>query len=368
MGPLSGIRVLEFGAIGPAPFCAMLLADMGAEVLRIERPGGKRGASNPRLLERGKQIIELDLKSPADHSVCLSLLDRADALIEGYRPGVMERLGLGPDVALGRQPKIIYGRMTGWGQSGTLAHAAGHDINYIALTGALDCIGSRNGPPVPPLNLVGDMGGGALYLALGIVAAILEARSSGQGQVVDAAITDGVASLMSFVYGMKADGYWDGARGDNIADGGAPWYTTYETADHLYVSVGAVEPQFYSLLLERLGLDEATLPDRNNRANWPLLHAEIASAFAAKSRAEWCSRLEGSDVCFAPVLSLDDAHSHPHNASRQTFLEMSGIAQPAPAPRFSRTPSTLKSGSRPPLQAVLARWGLQSDDTFNGPH
>ena len=361
MGPLAGIKIIEFGAIGPAPFCSMLLADMGAEVLRIDRRGGRTGIANPRMLDRGKFTIEADLKSPEDIALCLNLIQSADVVIEGYRPGVMERLGLGPSTALERNPRLIYGRMTGWGQSGPLAKAAAHDINYIAISGALDCIGPRGGKPIPPLNLVGDLAGGGIYLALGIAAALFETQLSGKGQVIDAAITDGTASLMAFIYGMKADGNWNHERGDNLCDGGAPWYDTYETADHHYVSIGAFEPQFYSELLERLGFDETLLPDRYDKRNWPELKKKLTEVFATKTRTQWCELLEGSETCFAPVLSLDEAPMHPHNIARNTFVATHGEMQPAPAPRFSRTPSELSEGGRASV-GTLQNWGISDAD------
>ncbi len=349
-GPLRGIRIVELGGIGPAPMCALLLAELGAEVIRVERRGGVVALGMPerfRLLNRSRAMIELDLKSGEGHAAVLRLVEKADALIEGFRPGVAERLGLGPDDCAARNPRLVYGRMTGWGQDGPLAAVAGHDINYIGLVGALHAIGPADGPPTPPLSLVADYGGGALYLALGVVAAILEARSSGRGQVVDAAMIDGAASLLTVTYGMLAAGLWRDERGANVIDGGAPFYACYETKDRKWISLGPLEPQFWAELVRRLGLDAAGLPEQADRARWPELRERLAAVFREKTRDEWTEILGETDTCFAPVLGLAEAPSHPHNQARGTFVEVDGIVQPAAAPRFSRTPAAIR---RPPAQ------------------
>jgi alpha-methylacyl-CoA racemase len=364
-GPLSGLKVIEMPAIGPVPFCGMLLADLGADVLRIDREGdvdlGLPIEPKYELLGRGKRSLALDLKNPQAIALVLDLIARADVLIEGFRPGVMERLGLGPEVAQTKNPHLVYGRMTGWGQHGPLAPAAGHDINYIALTGALHAMGHKDGRPVPPLNLVGDFGGGSLYLAMGILAALFERQQSGKGQVVDAAMVDGAASLMTMFYGMKGAGLWSDIRGDNMLDSGAPWYDTYECRDGGYVAIGSIEGKFYAELVEKLGLDSATLPKQHDRKRWPSLRAAIAASFRTRTRAEWCDIMEGSDICFAPVLSLDEAPQHPHMVERQTFVSPDGVTQPAPAPRFSRTPAAIRR--KPPVRGeggaqALADWGV----------
>ena len=364
MGPLHGVKVIEFAGIGPGPFCAMLLSDMGAEVVRIDRKGG-RGANKFDITSRGRRSLALDLKNPQAVQTALKLIAQADALLEGFRPGVMEKLGLGPDVALKANPKLVYGRMTGWGQTGPLAQAAGHDINYIALTGALHAIGRKGATPVPPLNLVGDFGGGALYLAFGMACALFEARGSGKGQVVDCAMTDGAASLMSMFYGFKAMGMWSDSKGENLLDGGAHFYDTYETADGKWVSIGSIEPQFYALLLQKTGITDPDFQAQMDRSKWPALKAKIAAVLKTKTRAEWDALMEGSDVCYAPVLSLSEAPHHPHNKARQTFLEIDGVVQPAPAPRFSRTVPKVQ-GPAPEAgqhnEQVLADWGFASAD------
>jgi alpha-methylacyl-CoA racemase len=341
MGPLAGIRVVELAGIGPGPMCAMLLADMGATVLRIERPGGSDlGLDRPLrydLLLRGRHAVAIDLKSPAGKAVALSLVERADALIEGFRPGVTERLRLGPEECLKRNPRLVYGRVTGWGQDGPLAQAAGHDLNYIALAGALHAFGHRGGPPTPPLNLLADFAGGALYLAFGVVCAILEAQHSGQGQVVDAAMVDGVASLMTAFHGMVAAGLASHQRGSNHLDTGAHFYNVYECADGSWISVAPIEGRFYAELLRRLDIDPEHLAPQMERERWPDMQVRFADLFKTRTRAEWCALLEGTDACFAPVLTTDEAASHPHNRARGTYVEIDGIAQPAPAPRFSRT-------------------------------
>ncbi len=346
MGPLQGLRVIELASIGPGPMCAMLLADMGADVVRVDRtePSGLGVPIDKRfeVTGRSRRSVALDLKNPAGRDAVLRLVERADLLIEGFRPGVAEKLGLGPDDCHARNPRLVYGRMTGFGQTGPLAQAAGHDLNYIALTGALDAIGPAGAKPVPPLNLVGDYGGGALYLAMGLLAALHERQSSGSGQVVDAAMVDGAASLMSIFYGLHAGGRWGEPRGENLLDGGAPFYDTYETADGRHVSIGALEPNFFAELVQRIGLDARFVARQYDRRAWPELRAALAAALRSKTRAEWCALLEGTDACFAPVLSLDEAPAHAHAAARGGFVELDGVVQPGPAPRFSR------SGSRTP--------------------
>jgi alpha-methylacyl-CoA racemase len=368
MGPLRGIRILEFAGIGPGPFAGMLLADMGAEVLRIDRAQAVREPASAEppldLLGRGRRSAGLDLKHPEARAAALRLCERADGLIEGFRPGVMERLGLGPDVCLERNPRLVYGRMTGWGQEGPLAQAAGHDINYIALAGVLDHLGRAGEAPIPPLNLVGDFGGGGMLLAFGMVCALVERSVSGRGQVVDAAMVDGAAVLMTMIHGMRQAGLWRDERGTNLIDTGAHFYDVFETRDGKYVSIGAIEPQFYAELLEKLGVGEGW-PRQMERAQWPALKQRLAEIFATKTRAEWCEILEGSDACFAPVLSMGEAPGHPHNALRRTFVEHAGAVQPAPAPRFSRTPPQL---SRPPAHAgqhtdaALGDWGFDAEE------
>jgi alpha-methylacyl-CoA racemase len=356
-GPLCGVRIVEFAGIGPAPFAAMLLADMGADVVRIARPGAAQ--LDPRdIVERGRRLVHLDLKSAADVESALALIERADALLEGFRPGVMERLGLGPGPALARNPRLIYGRMTGWGQDGPRAHTAGHDIDYIALAGALHAIGERRGPPVPPLNLLGDFGGGALYLVVGVLAALLEARRSGHGQVVDCAIVDGAASLLTFVYAALAHGAWRDRRGSNLLDGGAPFYTTYACAGGGYVAVGALEPQFHAGLVAKLGLDPETFKDRLDPESWPRLRKLLQETFAQRTRREWCELFEGTDACVAPVLGLGEVADDPHIAARDTMPTLNGVPCPAPAPRFSRTPSALHGvdGQAHDPAAIAREW------------
>jgi alpha-methylacyl-CoA racemase len=353
MGPLSGVRVIEIAGIGPGPFCAMMLADMGAEVIRVDRAqavrGGDPSAPPADVLNRGRRSIGVDLKHPDGVAVVLDLAESADALIEGFRPGVAERLGIGPDECLARNPRLVYGRMTGWGQSGPYAHTAGHDINYIALAGALDPIGRAGGAPVPPLNLVGDFGGGGLILAYGLVCALLEASRSGEGQVVDAAMVDGAAVLMSMFHAFTAMGIWNDQRGTNLLDTGAHFYDTYETADGKYVAIGSIEPQFYAELLRLTELvDDGDFAAQMDRSRWPELKERLAGVFRTKTRDEWCQIMDGTDVCFAPVLSISEAPGHPHNVERGTFVEVAGITQPAPAPRFSRTQAEIQ---RPPSHA-----------------
>ena len=365
-GPLAGLRVLEIAGVGPGPHCAMLLADMGADVLRIDRVRARyRVHARTDLLNRGRRSAALDLKQPRAIEAVLALAERADVLLEGFRPGVMERLGLGPEPVLARNPKLVYARLTGWGQEGPLAQAAGHDLNYLALTGALHAIGPASGPPVPPLNLAGDFGGGALYAAFGILAALFERERSGRGQIVDAAMVDGAASLMTFVQGLAAAGWWRDEREANLIDGGAPFYRCYETRDGKWVALGAIEPEFYDAFLKLTGLDDEALPKRMDRGRWPELTGRFQRLFLTRSREEWCELLEGTNACFAPVLSLEEAPGHPHMAARDALATSHGIVQSGPAPRFSRTPGRL---SRPPpapgedTQQALADWGLDPAD------
>jgi len=351
MGPLTGLRIVELGGIGPVPFAAMLLSDLGADVVRIDRtqPAGFGSWSDPRydVLARGRRSVRVDLKHPRGIEVVLRLLETSDALLEGFRPGVAERLGLGPDAVAKRNRSLVYGRMTGWGQRGPLSASAGHDINYIALSGALHAIGTKE-TPIVPLNLIGDFGGGALYLALGVVSAVLEARSSGQGQVVDAAMIDGTASLMAAIYGAFAFGFWADERAVNMLDGGAPFYGIYRTADGGHLSVGAIEPQFYGAFLAGLGLDVNEFPPQFDREQWPATKSRIADVILTKTREQWCDIFAGKDACVAPVLSLVEAVRHPHVVERQTFVHVDGVTQPAPAPRFSRTCSVLPAPPCPP--------------------
>uniref|UniRef100_B0SY87 L-carnitine dehydratase/bile acid-inducible protein F n=1 Tax=Caulobacter sp. (strain K31) TaxID=366602 RepID=B0SY87_CAUSK len=362
-GPLSGLKVLEFAGIGPGPFCGMLLSDLGADVIRIDRKGS--GRSSPAdVTARGRRSVALDLKSPAAVETCLKLMESADGLIEGFRPGVMERLGLGPDVALARNPKLVFGRMTGWGQTGPYAKAAGHDMNYIAITGALAAIGTQD-KPVPPLNLVGDFGGGALYLAFGLLAGVIHARETGQGQVIDCAMSDGAASLMAMFYGFKAGGMWGEGRRSNLLDGGAHFYDTYQCSDGKWISIGSIEPQFYLLLLEKTGITDPQFQHQMSREEWPQLREKLAAVIATKTRDEWCALMDGTDVCFAPVLTMDEAPGHAHNAARQTFVEVAGVTQPAPAPRFSATPGAIQ-GPPPTIGAdndsALGDWGFSAGE------
>ena len=366
-GPLAGIRVVEMVGLGPCPFAAMRLADMGAEVIRIDRKAVP-GAPNPfpmlgtryDVMARGRRSLALDLKQPAGREVVLRLLDKADIVIEGFRPGVMERLGLGPDVCHARNAALVYGRITGWGQQGPLAQAAGHDINYIALTGMLHAMGRADAPPTPPLNLVGDFGGGAMMLAFGVVCAVLEARKSGKGQVVDAAMTDGAALLGAMMYGFRAHGSWSDQRGANMLDGGAHFYDTYACADGKFVSIGSIEPQFYALLLKLAGIDDPAFDAQMDPAAWPSLSEKIAAVFLTRDRESWCHLMEGTDVCFAPVLDMAEAPRHPHNVARGPFADVGGVVQPAPAPRFSRTAPGIGIMPAIPGQhsaAVLGDWG-----------
>jgi len=371
-GPLAGVRVIEMVGLGPCPFAAMMLADMGAEVIRIDRKAVP-GAPNPfpmlgtkyDVMARGRRSLALDLKQPAAREVVLKMVERADILIEGFRPGVMERLGLGPDVCQARNGALVYGRVTGWGQEGPLAQAAGHDINYIALTGMLHAMGRAGAPPAPPLNLVGDFGGGAMMLAFGVVCAALEAKTSGKGQVVDAAMTDGAALLGAMMYGFRAYGAWNDARETNLLDGGAHFYDTYACEDGKFISIGAIEPQFYDLLLKLAGIEDPAFLAQMDAGQWPALSDKLAAVFRKRSREAWCTLLEGTDVCFAPVLDMGEAPRHPHNAARGTFVDVAGVTQPAPAPRFSRTvPEVGQCASLPGQNstAVLSDWGWSREE------
>ena len=364
-GALQGLRVVEIAGLGPTPFAAMWLADHGADVIRITRPGARHVLGLDRdVLDRGRDWIELDLKSPEGRFTARRLIHGADALIEGMRPGVMERLGLGPrDFA--DHPALVYGRMTGWGQHGPLAHSAGHDITYLAITGALHAIGPAD-HPVPPLNLLGDFAGGSMYLVAGMLAALLRARATGRGQVVDCAISDGVAHLMAMISGMRAAGLWQDRRGANLLDGAAPFYTVYECADGRHLAVGAIEPQFWAALLDRLGIDPATLPDRADPAQWPAIRARLAATIATRSRDDWAAALEGSDACAAPVLSLDEAPAHPHMRARAAFAD--DAAGPAPAPRLQDTPGSLRAGRRITDDAAIARFETARAVDVPGPN
>jgi alpha-methylacyl-CoA racemase len=351
-GPLAGFRIVEFAGIGPGPFACMLLADMGAEVVTLDRVGAKKNLKS--VAGRGRRVVELDLKDKTAVAQALDLLANADALIEGFRPGVMERLGLGPDVVLARNPKLVYGRMTGWGQEGPLAQAAGHDINYISVTGALAAIGTRD-KPVPPLNLVGDFGGGALYLVVGVLAALLEASKSGKGQV-DAAMCDGAASLMSMFFDMTAMGRWVEGREQNFLDGGAHFYGIYECSCGNFVSIGSIEPQFYALLRQHADLTDTDFDAQMDRKAWPALREKLTQVFKSKTREDWCKIMEGTDICFAPILTMQEAPKHPHNAARKIFVERHGVAQPAPAPRFSRTPSAIRDAVTADIGELTQEW------------
>ena len=346
MGPLSGKRIIEIAGIGPGPFCAMLLSDLGAEVIRVDRASTVADElpdlPSLDLLNRGRRSIGINLKDPEGVETVLKLIESSDALIEGFRPGVAERLGIGPEDCLTRNPKLIYGRMTGWGQYGSYSSMAGHDINYIALSGVLGMIGRKDEKPVPPVNLIGDFGGGGMILALGVCAALVEVASSGKGQVIDAAMTDGSALLATMVHSFKAMGIW-GDRGTNLLDTGAPFYDVFECSDGKFISIGSIEPQFYSELLRITGLDQQENPKQMDRQSWDEMKSKIASAIKSKSREEWENLMEGTDVCFAPVLTIDEAYDHPHNLERNTFIEVAGVKQPAPAPRFSRTPASITS-------------------------
>ena len=368
-GPLEGIRIIELAGLGPAPFAGMMLADAGADIVRIDR--FERATYPPHqdahvdLMNRGRRSVAVDLKHPDGVALVLRLVESADGLMEGFRPGVVERLGFGPDVCLARNPKLVFGRMTGWGQDGPMALAAGHDIDYIALAGALEPVGRAGQPPLPPLNLVGDFGGGGMLLAFGMLAAIISARETGKGQVVDAAMVDGAASLMTMTFTMRASGMWPGPRGTNLLDTGAHFYEVYETSDGGFIGVGAIEPQFYAALIRLLGLEDEELPPQMDRDAWPAMKVRFAQLFATKTRAEWEAIFEGSDACAAPVLSPAEAPEHPHNRFRQTFTEVAGVVQPSPAPRFGRTPGSIR---RPPpnpgqhADEALGDWGLGEEE------
>ena len=365
-GPLAGVKIVEMAGMGPTPFCAMLLADMGADIITVAAPAG-RASEMPLSFEtdplwRGRTRVEMDLKQRGSVEQVLMLLSHADVLLEGFRPGVMERLGLGPDAALERNASLVYGRMTGWGQNGPLAMTAGHDPNYLAITGALHCIGYPDRPPVPPLNLVGDFGGGALFLAMGVLAALLRVRAGDSGQVVDASIVDGTLALMGPTYSMRHAGLWSGDRGENLLDGGAPFGRAYETADGRHVMVAAIEPKFYAALLEGLGLDAASLPSRDEPHHWPELLQRFTAVFLTRSRDEWAQVFEGRDACVSPVLDLQEAPNHPHNLARRSFTSVHGCPTPGPAPRFSGTPSETAPVRAEPLDDALRAWGLSESD------
>ena len=371
MGPLSGKRIIEIAGIGPGPFCAMLLSDLGAEVIRVDRASTVADElpdfPSLDLLNRGRRSIGINLKDPEGVATVLKLIESSDALIEGFRPGVAERLGIGPEDCLTRNPKLIYGRMTGWGQYGSYSSMAGHDINYIALSGVLGMIGRKDEKPVPPVNLIGDFGGGGMILALGVCAALVEVASSGKGQVIDAAMTDGSALLATMVHSFKAMGIW-GDRGTNLLDTGAPLYDVFECSDGKFISIGSIEPQFYSELLRITGLDQQENPKQMDRQSWDEMKSKIASAIKSKSREEWENLMEGTDVCFAPVLTIDEAYDHPHNLERNTFIEVAGVKQPAPAPRFSRTPASITSPPPHPgehTEEILLDSGFTISEIFS---
>lgn len=371
MGPLEGKKIIEIAGIGPGPFCAMVLSDLGAEVIRVDRvsavPNEFPATPGVDLLNRGRKSVAFDLKNQEGIRALLRLVEEADALIEGFRPGVAERLGIGPEECLGRNPRLVYGRMTGWGQSGPYSNMAGHDINYIALSGVLGTIGREGEPPVPPVNLVGDFGGGGMLLALGICAAFVEVQTSGKGQVVDAAMTDGSALLATMIHTFLSMGVW-GDRGTNMLDTGAPFYDVYECADGEYISLGSIEPQFYAELLRITGLDQEGLPKQMDRSQWPKMKLKIAETIRSKTRDQWVELMEGTDVCFAPVLSPSEACAHPHNVERETFVEVGGVKQPAPAPRFSRTPGVIDGPPPHPgehTEEVLSGWGFSENEIQN---
>ncbi len=369
MGPLKGFKIIEMVGIGPGPFCATMLSDMGAEVLSVDRtqPSGLgiQTAKKFAVLSRGRRSVSIDLKTPKGIETVLRLIEQADALLDPWRPGVAERLGIGPDVCLKRNPRLVYGRMTGWGQDGPLAQGAGHDINYIALSGALHSIGESGGKPIPPLNLVGDFGGGGVYLVIGVLCGLLEAKNSGKGQVVDVSMVEGAASLMTSIYGQYAAGLMTDERGMNIVDGGSHFYNTYETADGKYVAIGALEAKFYRLLLEYLGIADEDMPGQSDREKWPEMKIRLAEIFKTKTRDEWCEIMEGSDVCFGPVLTLAEAPKHPHNIARNSFIEIDGVVQPAPAPKFSRTKPEVQGPPAKPgehTEVALADWGFDATE------
>lgn len=366
MGTLTGYKVVELAGIGPCPMAGMMLADMGADVIRIERSLQRAANQSKDPSARGKKSVVINMKEQAGKDLFFRLVESADAVIEGYRPGVVERLGIGPEECLARNPRLVYGRMTGWGQYGPLSQAAGHDINFIALTGALFSTGRAGQKPVPPLNLAADMGGGGMLVLVGVLAAMLEAKSSGKGQVVDASMAEGAAQLMWMFHGFQAGGYWNGdERGVNFLDGGSHFYDVYETADNKYVSVGAVEPQFYAAFIDAIGVDKEEFAGQMESTRWPELTEKLEAVFKTKSQQEWCDLMEGIDACFTPVLSMTEAPSHPHNKARETYIEVDGFMQPGPAPRFSRTPSRVKFGSRDAgsdNEMVLANLGYKKDE------
>ena len=365
MGPLKGLKIIEMAGIGPGPFCGMVLSDLGAEIIRVDRASAIGTGSKQEPSNRGKKSIAVDLKAKEGVEVVLKLVETADAIFEGFRPGVMERLGIGPEVCLARNDRIVFGRMTGWGQEGPLANAAGHDINYISLSGALAAIGRPGSPPVPPLNLIGDFGGGGMLLALGLVAALLESKESKKGQVVDAAMTDGSALLMTMIYSMQSSGMWKTTMGSNLLDGGSHFYDTYECKDGKFISIGSIEPQFYALLCQIAELDEKVFSKQMSRDLWPEQKEQIIKIFVKKTRDEWCELMEGTEVCFAPVLDMSEAPHHPHNKERKTFIDLEGVTQPAPAPRFSRTePEVVSSPSivGEHTSEVLSSIGLSEED------
>jgi len=368
VGPLQGVKIIEIAGIGPGPFAAMMLADMGAEVIRVDRAQSVSGDfSRPNLdvLNRGRRSVGVDLKNPDGVETVMRLVKRADAFLEGFRPGVTERLGIGPDECLARNPRLVYGRMTGWGQDGPYAQAAGHDINYIALAGTLAHLGRRGEKPTPPLNLVGDFGGGGMLLAFGVACALVETAHSGEGQVIDAAMVDGAATLMAMMWGFRATGMFSEERGVNLLDTGAPFYDTYETADGKYVAIGSIEPKFYAELLERAGISDEDLPHQMDPSGWSATKERFTALFKTKTRDEWCALMEATDVCFAPVLTMSEATGHPHIRARETIVERDGVAQPAPSPRFSRTPGEISRGASWPgeqTDEVLADWGFTTDE------
>jgi len=368
MGPLAGIKIVEMAAIGPVPFCAMMLSDMGAEVIRIDRLNQKGTGHHANVLFRGRKSIAIDLKNPMGVETALTLIDEADVVIEGFRPGVMERLGLGPEVCMNRNQKIIYGRMTGWGQEGPLSQAAGHDINYISIAGALGSMGYPDRPPTPPLNLIGDFGGGAMYLLSGVLAALVERNTSGIGQIIDAAMTDGTASLLSGFFGMMEMDMWTTNRYKNRLDGGAFYYGSYECKDGKHISIGSLEPQFYSLLLEKCEITDPSFDEQLDQKSWPEKREKMEAVFKTKTRDEWSEIMEGTDVCFAPILNLEEAPDHPHNKSRKTYVDFEGVTQPAPAPRFSRTQGSIQSSAAligENTNEILNSWGFSDDKIDN---
>ena len=365
MGPLTGIRVVEMAGIGPGPFTAMMLSDLGAEVIRVDRLSHKGTGHRANVLNRGRKSIAVDLKNPRGVETTLRLIEQADVVLEGFRPGVMERLGLGPEECLSVNPRLIFGRMTGWGQTGPLSQAAGHDINYISIAGALGAMGYADRPPAPPLNLVGDFGGGAMYLLTGILAALVERATSGQGQIIDAAMTDGTASLLSPFFGLMAMNMWTTDRFSNRLDGGAFYYGSYECSDGKYISIGSLEPQFYALLLEKAEITDPEFQEQLDEAAWPAKREKLNQLFKTRTRQQWCDIMEGTDVCFAPVLDLKEAPTHPHNIGRKTFVELEGVVQPAPAPRFSRTQGEIQGPAAMAgehTREVLSAWNFTDQE------